>query len=224
MPRRAGLGQLPFDALEERGLLAADVRAGAEHHLELEAPLGDGRVDDGGVPLEGRLDGRLEVLVLVAQVHVALRRADRLRGEAGADEHAHAAGGVLQQVEVLVRVRQPLVRVDDEVLGRPVGRLRVAHRAPLEVRWETGAAAATQAGRLQLLDQRVGVHGEEFARHGALDAGRVGRHRGQLLGRRLEVGEEGRRLRGETGHAEDVELGGGRVDGGRVLVLGELLG
>ena len=61
---------------------------------------------------------------------------------------------VAQDVTVLAGARLALVRIADQVL---LARVLAGHKAPLEARREAGPAPPTQIGKLQLIDDVVGI-------------------------------------------------------------------
>ena len=152
---------LALDAVEQRGLLAADVGAGTNTDLDVEGLARAEHVgaEHGGSARRGdRLFHRRDrVRVLGANVDVALGRLGCETSDGHAldqDErialHDHAVGE---------RARVALVGVADDVL---LLARRVEHGAPLDARWKTCAAAAAEA--------RVG--------DGCDDVGRGHRNRG----------------------------------------------
>ena len=155
------LAATALEALEQRGLLAADVGAGAGVHDDVEVVAG--AVDvlaevAGGVRLLDRgLDPADHVQHLAADVDEGVVGPDR----EGADDHAlhqHVRVGHHQR-DVLAGPRLGLVGVDDEVL-----RLGVVLRdeGPLHAGREAGAAATAQAGALDLLDDGGRLHAERL--------------------------------------------------------------
>ena len=151
--RRLGahLAALAFEAFQQRGLLAADIGAGADAHFEVELGLGTQKT----LAL-GQHDGALHdadgVGILRADVDVALGRADReacdrhaLDQHEGIAFHDHAVG---------IGARIAFVGIADDVL--PVGR-RVGDRLPLDAGRKARAAAAAQARLGDLFDGRRGT-------------------------------------------------------------------
>src|SRR5690606_34634014 len=143
---------LALERLEERRLLAADVRARADERVEVEVdprPL-DVLAEPAGLVrlLQGLLEARERLgHELAADVVVADRRADRVAG----DRHAldQRVRVVAEDVPIVARARLALVGVADEVFLP--GRIR-RHERELEPRREARAAAAAQPRRLDLLD------------------------------------------------------------------------
>jgi hypothetical protein len=143
--------RLPAPALErveQRRLLAADVRAGAAVHDDLhvaEEP-GGARVFDRA--LQHLVLGQ----VLAADVDEDALREDRVRGDQTAlDQPVRDAP---HDLAVLERARLGLVRIHDEV-RRPCS--AAVDQARLASGREPGAAAASQRGRHEVLDESVGV-------------------------------------------------------------------
>src|SRR5690606_11370409 len=147
---------LALEGLEQRGLFAADVGAGAEEGIEVKI---DGRAEQSLAEiarvvrfLERLLEAveRL-VLELAADVVVTDRRADRV----AADRHTldNRVRVVAQDVAVLAGAGFGFVRIADDVLlaGRAA-----RHEAPFEARREARAATTAKAGRLDDLDHLLG--------------------------------------------------------------------
>ena len=149
---RRGLPRLPSSESSSAGLLAADVGAGAAEHDEraVEARAEDVVAEVAG--LVGLGDRGVEhvglLLVLAADVDEALGRADRV----GGDRHAldQLMRLHLHQLAVFEGARLGLVGVDDDVLAASA----LGQERSLRAHREAGAAAAAQAGRLELFDQR----------------------------------------------------------------------
>ena len=148
----ARLTLLALQRLHQRGFLAADVGAGAEHVVQVDV---DAAAEDVlaqpavGVGLGGGFLEVLERLVveLAAQVVVADRAACRVAG----DRHAldHRMRVVAQDVAVLGGARLGLVGIAEDVFLH-AGVL--GHEAPLQPGREARAAAAAQSGLLDHLD------------------------------------------------------------------------
>ena len=144
---RPHLAALAFQALEQRRLLAADVRPGANEELDGEALQQAHRAGGG----DGSLEGLGGERIFRAQVHDAGVRPRR----PGGDEHP------LDQAEWVALHDEPvgegagvaLVGVHHDVLLR---RWRLPHGAPLDVGGEAGAAAPAQAARLDVGQERGG--------------------------------------------------------------------
>ena len=151
---RARLAAVPLERLEQRRLLAADVRAGA-------AMQDDGHVleQPGRARLLERAPHDLEhVQVLAAQVDEDVLRLDPVGGdEAALDQPV----GVLQHdLAVLERPRLGLVRVHAQVgrLARPLG-----EEARLAAHGEARPAAAAQVRVHELLDDLRRLHAPGLA-------------------------------------------------------------
>ena len=126
-----GMPRLPFEALDQPGLLADDVRARAPREDDVDGEVGaeDVLADvAGGVRLVERLrDALLRERHLAAHVEERLPEADRVaRDEDALDELVRIA---LHQHAVLVRAGLGLVAVDDEV-ARPHTGGRKPHFTP----------------------------------------------------------------------------------------------
>ncbi len=163
---RARLAALALERLEQAGLLAADVRAGAavDHDLDVAE-------DAGGARLVERALHRLGLgEVLAADVDVDALRLDRVRRDQAALEQP--VRDAQHDLAVLERARLGLVRVDGDVdrLRDLVGRGDEARLAPGR---EERAAAAAQVRLDQLLGhvlRRHRAHPLELgvAAHGAV--------------------------------------------------------
>ena len=175
---QARVAALALERVEQRGLLAADVGAGAAVHDEVDRVVG---AEDVLAEVAGRArlgHRRVEhvglVGVLAADEDERLVGADRV----GADDDPldEQMRVLLHQLAVLERAGLGLVGVADEVLvHRPLGDEGhlLAHR-------EAGAAAAADA-RVEHLLQHVGrVHLQRLAQHLVAAAPRVAVERRQL--------------------------------------------
>ena len=138
-----------LEALDERRLLADDVRAGAPLHDDVDGEVGaeDVLADvAGGV---GLVERRGHTLLggghLAADVEEALREAGGVAGDQAALDQLVRIE--LHQQAVLVRAGLALVAVDDEV-ARPHALRR---EPPLHAGREAGAAAPEHGGRADLL-------------------------------------------------------------------------
>ena len=147
-----------LEALDERGLLAHDVGAGAPVEDDVDGEVGaeDVLADvAGGVGVVERLGD-----ALLGQGHLAAHVEERLLGADGVagDEHAldELVRVLLHEEPVLVGARLGLVAVHHEVARPHAGRAE----APLGAGREAGAAAAEQAGRLHLVAHRGGRLGQ----------------------------------------------------------------
>ena len=185
----ARLAAVALDRLEERRLLAADVRAGADAQLDVEREAGAQDVV-AEQPARARLrervlEPRVRERVLGAHVDEAVLAAGRVRGDRHRlDERERVA---LHQHAILERPRLRLVGVADEVV-----RLRrlARDRLPLRAGREGGAAAAEQA---RLARPRAGRRpGRARARGGAPRSRRArGRRRATPGRRRRRCGAAG---------------------------------
>ena len=146
---RARLAALALERLEQRRLLAADVRAGAAVEDDRDAAEQLRLVH----LLERRLDHLELVQVLAADVDEDLVAADRVRRDQAALDQPVRDGE--HDLAVLEGARLRLVRVDDEV-GRLAGALR--EEARLAAGREEGAAAAAEARVEDLLDDLRRLH------------------------------------------------------------------
>ena len=175
----ARLAAVALDRVEQRRLLAADVRAGAHAQLDVEVEPGAHHVVAEQIVRAGLGDRVREPLpgqrVLAAEVDVGVLGAGREAGDRQRLDQRERV--VLDHDPVLERARLGLVGVADQVVRVH----RVArHRVPLAAGRERGAAAAEQlrvgdladhAGRAQLErapQRRVAAGGAI-----AVEAGRV---------------------------------------------------
>src|SRR5690606_7041966 len=151
----ARLAAVPLDRVEERGLLAADVGAGALAELDVEAEAGAGHVVAEPAVFAGLLDRVRDALererVLAAEVDVTVLGADGERGDRhGLDDRE---GVALEQDAVLERAGLGFVRVADDVAR---ARRLPRDSVPLPAGGERGAAAPEQAGVRDLADDGGG--------------------------------------------------------------------
>ena len=151
----ANLAALPLEAIEQRRLLAADIGAGAEPRFEIERAAGAEHARPEKAcrprPLDSARKDREGMRIFRSDVDVALRRADRERGDGHAlDQEERVA---LHQHPVGEGPAVALVGVADHVflLGLDPGR-----RPPFDARGKAGAAAPAQARGQNLLDRRLG--------------------------------------------------------------------
>ena len=126
-------------------------------HEHVEVVAGAARVLADQAGLVGLIDGQLHVgrlvVELAAYVNVGSASAHRSAGDQTAlDELVRI---VTHDLAVLARARLALIGIYDQVLGPAVRRL--VHEAPLETAGKAGAAAATQARDLHLVDDPVGA-------------------------------------------------------------------
>jgi hypothetical protein len=154
----AGKAPVALERLDERGLLAHDVGAGApvQDHVDGEVVVAHDAPADvaGGIGLVERLgDSFLGQRHLAAHVQEDLCGTDGVtRDERALDEQV---GIPLHDDAVLVGARLGLVAVDHQVAGEHTGR----DEAPLDSGGEARPAAAEQARGLDLLGDLVGGHG-----------------------------------------------------------------
>ena len=207
---------LAFERLDQRGLLAAHVRAGAQvqRHVEVEAALAEDRRAEQALRAAARErlpQRRSEVLVLAAQVDEAVRGADRVRA------HRHAlddeVGVAREQHAVLERAGLAFVGVADDVARRP---RRRGAGLPLEPGREAGAAAPAQVRAFDLLERcrrALRQRGDAFAPRarvaGLLGLARAAGDRRGERGARRHVGVEQ--------HVAPVDVVGDREELGRPL-------
>ena len=144
-----------FEAFEERGLLAADISAGADAQLDVEAMAGaedvGAKVSRGARDFERLLEGSRRVRILRTQIDIALVGADGDRG----DGHAFDQGERIAFHDHTVgeSAAIALVRVADDVAA--VGR-RVGDGLPFDAGRKARAAAPAQARLRHLGDGRRG--------------------------------------------------------------------
>jgi len=140
----ARLALLALQALEQRGLLTADISAGAAVHVDVVVKAGIAGVladQSGLVSLLDRLAQPLGLAVeLAAHVDVAGAGADGETGHQAALEQAVRV--VAQDLPVLAGARLGFVGVDDQIARPAVAFL--GHERPLEPGRKTGAAAPAQ--------------------------------------------------------------------------------
>src|SRR5690606_14316782 len=151
----ARLAAVPLDRVDESGLLAADVGAGALAELDVEAEAGAGDVIAEPALFAGALDRMGDALererVLAAEVDVAVLGADgERRDRHGLDDRE---GIALEQDAVLERAGLGFVRVADDVAR---ARRLPRDRVPLPAGGERGAAAPEEAGVRDLTDDGGG--------------------------------------------------------------------
>ena len=168
---QARVAAFALERVEQAGLLAADVGAGAavQDERAVEARAEDVAAEVAG--LVGLGDRRVEhvglLLVLAADVDERLRRVDRVGGDDDALDQLMRV--LLHQLAVLERPGLGLVGVDDDVL---------LHRAlrderGLRAHREAGAAAPAQAGGLERVDQRRARRLERLAQRAVAAAALV---------------------------------------------------
>ena len=171
---RPRLAAAAFERLEQAGLLAADVGAGAAVHDDGEVPAGAEHVLADEAGLAGLLERRGQDLVLgqvlAADVDERQARADRVRGDEDAlDEQVRDAR---HQLAVLERPRLGLVGVDHEI-DRLRRVLRLRQEAGLAAHGEAGAAAAAHVGGEQLVQHRLALHADRLAQRAVAADGLV---------------------------------------------------
>ncbi len=148
------LALLAFEAFEQRGFLAADIRAGAVVDIEIEIPamdivladqLGVIRLLDGGFH-----PAQLE-LVFTADIDVAsVRLHGERRDQAALDQ---GLGIIAHDLPVLTGARFGFVCVHDQIVRASPHFL--GHERPFQTGREARAAAAAQTGLLHLVDDPV---------------------------------------------------------------------
>ena len=149
------LALLAFEAFEQRGLLAADIGAGAVGDVEIERPAVDIVLAD-QLGLIGLIDRGLQVLALAdelaAHIDVAGMRAHReAREQAALDQEMRV---VPHDLAVLAGAGLGLVGIDHEI-ARPAVLGFLRHERPFQAGREARAAAAAQARGLHLVDDPV---------------------------------------------------------------------
>src|SRR6476661_2698820 len=158
----ARLALLALQAFEHRRLFAADVGARATVHEQVEViaraagvladqtsliSLGNGALQDTGFLDE-----------FAADIDIGGARAHREAGDQRALDQLVRI--VADDLAVLAASGLGLIGVDDQEVGF-AGLGLLGHEAPLHAGRETGTAAASQARRLDLLDDRVLADGEQ---------------------------------------------------------------
>merc|ERR1719295_1994712 len=145
------LSLLSLEALDEGGLLSADVGAGAAVDEDVEVVSASARVLTQESLVVGLFDGHLEVGGLVVELSPDV-------DVSGSGSHGptrnQLVGVVSHNLSVLASARLSLVGVDDQVLGPAV--VRLVHEGPLHAGGKSGAAAAPQARNFDLVDDPVG--------------------------------------------------------------------
>ena len=133
---------LAFQALDQRGFLAADIGAGAAMQIELVIIARAGGVFAEQAGIIGLVDRGLEdfgfVGVFAADVDVAGRGAHGGAGDQAALDQLMRI--VADDVAVLAGAGLALIGIDHEVAGAAIGGF--GHEGPLHAGWEAGAAAA----------------------------------------------------------------------------------
>eukprot|EP00227_Mantoniella_beaufortii_P011202 CAMPEP_0197590548 /NCGR_PEP_ID=MMETSP1326-20131121/11475_1 /TAXON_ID=1155430 /ORGANISM="Genus nov. species nov., Strain RCC2288" /LENGTH=441 /DNA_ID=CAMNT_0043155651 /DNA_START=195 /DNA_END=1517 /DNA_ORIENTATION=- len=185
---QARLALLALQALDQRRLLAADVRPRAVVDVDVEVDAAPARVlaqEPRGVRLVAcPLQGEALVDVLPADVDVARARAHGgARDQAPLDQLVRV---VPHDFAVLARAGLGLVGVDDQV-GRTAVRY-LWHEGPLEAGGEAGAAAPAQARRLDFVDDPVRAHQHEVL--GAMPVPALHRPLEERVVDPIQVGED----------------------------------
>jgi len=165
----AGHALLALEAFQERGLLAADVGAGAAMEMDLEIEAGAAGVLAHEAGRVGLFDRELQPLGLVDELAADI-------DVAGMGAHAHAREQtaleqlmrvVAQDVAVLARAGLGLVGVQHEIAGPVAG---LGHERHLEAGREPRSAAPAQSGFLDLLDDPVPPLEDEVSGAGPVTA------------------------------------------------------
>ena len=147
---------LALQAFQQRGLLAADIGAGAAMHIDVKRPAGAACVRPQQPRLIGLVHGAVErrgfVVEFTADIDVSRVRAHRKTGDETAFDQLVRV--VPQDVAVLASTGLALVAIDDEIVRSAFG-LLLGHEGPLQAGREARPAAAAQAGGLHLLDDPV---------------------------------------------------------------------
>ena len=151
-PRPASL---PFQALDQAGLLAADVgaRAAMQPDVEVEPrPVNVlAQVAGGACFGDGRFENAIRLDVFESQVKISRRRLGRKAGDQ--DPLDQLVGIFLHQQAIIERRRLALVGVDAHERFLPV----LGKESPLETAWKAGAAATAELRVLDDRDHRVGI-------------------------------------------------------------------
>jgi hypothetical protein len=171
---QARLALLALQAFQQRGLLAADIGAGAvmNENVKIPAVLVVLAQQSGVVAFVDRGLQRLALAdELAAHIDVGDMRAHGETGDQAAFDQRMRI--VAHDLAVLAGAGLGFVGVDDEIMRALAHFLR--HEGPFETGRETGAAAAAQARILHLLDDPVAPLGDQplrsvpmAAAHGAL--------------------------------------------------------
>ena len=167
--------RLPSRLSQQRGLLAADIRAGAEPHLQREMAAGAAdvvaQIPGGG----GRRDRTLQraegVRIFGAAVDEALGGIDCQPGDRHALDQAERIA--LHQHAVGEGAAVALVGIADDVA---LLRRSQANGVPLDPGGEPGATPAAQSGQLHHVDDRRAVHGQRPVEPGIAAMGPVVGH------------------------------------------------
>jgi hypothetical protein len=183
---QARLTLLAFEAFQQRRLFAADVGTGAMVHDDIEGKAVDVILAD-EIGLVGLVHRRLQALALAHKLAADVDEAGmRPHGEAGHqaafDQQMRV---VAHDLAILAGAGLRLVGIDDEIMRPPVGLLR--HERPLEAGGKACAAAAAQAGGLDLVDNAIAALLED--RFGAIPRAPRARARKPPVVQAVEVRE-----------------------------------
>ncbi len=140
----ADLAALALDTVEQRGLLAADIGARADAHLQRE----------GSDTVRSQRDGPAHRLhrerIFAADIDIAVRRAHGVRGDRHAFDQAERVA--FHQHPVGESAAVALVGVADDIFGTI---RRIEHRLPLDPGGKARAAAPAQPAGLDGIDHRL---------------------------------------------------------------------
>merc|ERR1719195_2111452 len=149
---QAGLALLTLQALDQGGLLSADVGASTTMHKEVEVIAGATGVGSQEASVVGLSDGLLQVRGLVVELSSDVDVASP--GSHGGASHQTALNKSVRVVPhdlaVLASSRLALVSVDHQVLGAAV--VWLVHEAPLEAAGEASTTPPSQTAGLDLVD------------------------------------------------------------------------
>src|SRR6266850_3484725 len=146
---------LAFEALQERGLFAADIGAGAVGYVKVERKAVDIVLADQFSPV-GLIDGSLQMLALpnefATHVNIAGMCAHReAREQAALDQQMRI---MPHDLAVLAGAGLGLVGIDHEIARPAVGRF-LRHERPFQPGRKSGPATAAQARGLHLVNDPV---------------------------------------------------------------------
>src|ERR1700733_9909513 len=151
---QARLALLALERFQERGLLAADIGAGAAMEIDFEIEARAARVRADQLCVIGLVDCGLEidglVVELAADIDVTGMRTHRARGQERALDQLVRIEA--EDVAILASAGLALVRVDHQI-ARPVAFL--GHEGPFEAGGKTRPAAPAQARGLDLVHDPV---------------------------------------------------------------------
>src|SRR5271169_288218 len=165
-----------FETFQKRRLLAADIRAGAVMHDDVEIPTVDIVLAD-ELGVTSLLDGGFDALALAdefaADVNVAMVRRHGAAGDQAAFDQQMRI--VPHHFAVLAGAGLGLVGIDDEIMRPPVRLL--GHERPFQPGRKSGTATAALARRFHLIDDAVAAFLQDrlgavpsAARAGAVEA------------------------------------------------------